>query len=254
MQPLPQLRRLNFEGAVNFRDTGGYPTAAGRRTRWHRLYRADSLADLTLADHELLRGLGLRTLIDFRLPQEREAKPNHLPDGHGIEIIQPGFVPAGALDMLRLVRAGTIDSAEIEKRVEAQYRLFGIDHLEEYRRVMAVAIRPESYPLLLHCTSGKDRTGFGVAILMLAVGVPMEVVIEDYALTNRYRRPVPQLFGPNTSESVVTMMLSAQAKYLEAAFEEMSKVFGSFDGYLAKGLGVDDTARARLAELLTESV
>jgi len=247
-------RRLEFEGAVNFRDMGGYPAGPGRQTRWHMLYRADSLADLTEGDLDRLQALGLRTLIDFRLPEERRAKPDRLPDGHTIAIIEPGFVPAGTLEMLRLVRAGTIEPAEIERRVIAQYRLFGIDHLVEYRRVMEAAVQQESYPLLLHCTSGKDRTGFGVAILMLAVGVPMAAVLEDYDLTNQYRRAVPQLFGPGTPETVVRILLSAQAKYLEAAIDEMEQAFGSFDAYLAKGLGVDDAARARLAELLTESV
>lgn len=246
-------RRLEFEGAVNFRDMGGYPAGPGRQTRWHTLYRADSLADLTEGDLERLQALGLRTLIDFRLPEERRAKPDRLPAGHAITIIEPGFVPAGTLEMLHLVRAGTIDPQEIERRVIAQYRLFGIDHLAEYRRVMEAATREDSYPLLLHCTSGKDRTGFGIAILMLSVGVPLSDVLEDYGLSNQYRRAVPQLFGPQTSEAVVRLLLSAQAKYLEAAIDEMEKAFGSFDAYLAKGLGVDDAARARLVELLTEA-
>ncbi len=245
-------RRLDFEGAVNFRDMGGYPAGPGRQTRWHTLYRADSLADLTAADLERLHALGLRTLIDFRLPEERGAKPDRLPDGHTITIIEPGFVPAGTLEMLRLVHAGAIQPAEIERRVTAQYRLFGIDHLPEYRRVIEAAVGRDSYPLLLHCTSGKDRTGFGIAILLLAAGVPMDTVLEDYDLTNHYRRPVPHLFGPETSEAVSRLLLSAQTKYLEAAIDEMEKAFGSFDAYLAKGLGVDDAARARLVELLTE--
>jgi protein-tyrosine phosphatase len=245
-------RRLEFDGAVNFRDIGGYPAGAGRKTRWHTLFRADSLADLTATDLERLQLLDLRTLIDFRLPEERRAKPDRLPDGHTITIVEPGFVPAGTLEMLNLVRSGAIDPREIERRVIAQYRLFGIDHLAEYRRVLDVATRAESYPLLLHCTSGKDRTGFGIAILMLAAGVPMNVVLEDYDLTNQYRRSVPQLFGPQTPEAVIRILLSAQATYLKAAIEEMEKAFGSFDAYLAKGLGVDDAARTRLVDLLTE--
>ncbi len=254
VQTRRQVRRLEFEGAVNFRDMGGYPAGPGRRTRWHTLYRADSLADLTQVDLDQLNAIGLRTLIDFRLPEERRAKPDRLPHGHTIAIIEPGFVPAGTLEMLSLVRAGSIGTAELEKLVTAQYRLFGIDHLAEYRQVMEVATRADGYPLLLHCTSGKDRTGFGIAILMLAAGVPMSTVLEDYDLTNQYRRPVPQLLSSKTPEAVIKLLLSAQTKYLEAALDEMQKAFGSFDAYLAKGLGVDDAARARLVDLLTEAV
>src|ERR1700677_2804971 len=251
MQPMRQ-RRLDFGGAVNFRDIGGYPAGEGRRTRWGRLYRSDSLADLTTDDLARLEELGLRTLIDFRLPTERQLKSNRPPPGASHEGIDLGFVPDGTLEMLQLVKSGAIEAAEIERRVTAQYRLFGIDHSAEYRRVFEVAASAESYPLLLHCTSGKDRTGFGIAMLLLAVGVPLATVLEDYEITNRYRRAVPQLFGPNTPRDVATILLSAQSKYLEAALDEIDRVFGSFDAYLRERLGVDDAARSRLIDWLTE--
>jgi protein-tyrosine phosphatase len=250
--PEPRDRRLPFEGAVNFRDMGGYPAAAGRRTRWERLYRADSLGDLTPADLTRLDALGLKTLVDFRLPQERLLKPNRLPPRTSINSIEVPFVPEGTLEMLSLVRAGAIDAAEVERRVTAQYRLFGIRHVAEYRRMFEAADDADGYPLLLHCTSGKDRTGFGVALLLLAAGVARETVLEDYALTNQFRRPVPQFFGPQTSPEVMHTLLSAHPKYLEAALEEVGAVHGSLDAYFERELGVMETARARLAELLTE--
>ena len=245
-------RRLDFEGAVNFRDIGGYPAGAGRRTRWRTLYRADSLADLTPADLDRLDALGLRTLIDFRLPEERRAKPDRLPSSGAINAIELGFIPRGVLEMLNLVKSGAIDASEVERLVTAQYRRYCVDHTHEYRRVLEIATAPEGYPLLLHCTSGKDRTGYGVAVLMLAVGVPRDVVLEDYTLTNRHRRAVPQLFGPNTSEDVVRTLLSADPAYLEAALDEVDQAYGSFDAYLEKTLGVSERARARLVDLLTE--
>jgi len=250
---LPQRqRRLDFEGAGNFRDVGGYSTRDGRRTCWGRLYRSDSLADLTSEDLTRLEGLGVKTLIDFRLPLERLAKPNRLPPSASIAAIELGFIPSGTLQMLELVKSGAISVAEIEQRVTDQYRLFGVDHSDEYRRVFEVAAAAENYPLLLHCTSGKDRTGFGIAMLLLAVGVPLATVLEDYEITNRYRRAVPQLFGPNTPRDVATILLSAQSKYLEAALDEIDRVFGSFDAYLRERLGVDDAARSRLIDWLTE--
>jgi protein-tyrosine phosphatase len=84
--------------------------------------------------------------------------------------------------------------------------------------------------------------------------VPRDTVIEDYNLTNLYRRPVPHLFGPETPEEVVAILLSAQPKYLEAALDEIDRVFGSFDGYLERALGVGDSGRQRLFDLLTEPI
>jgi protein-tyrosine phosphatase len=245
-------RRLDFEGAVNFRDLGGYPAAGGRRTRWRTLYRSDSLADLSSADIEKLGALGLRTLIDFRLPTERQLKPNRLPPGESVKVVELGFVPKGTLDMLGKVRNGSIDSQEVERLVIAQYRLFPVDHNEEYRRAFEIAAQPEGYPLLIHCTSGKDRTGFGIAALLMAVGVPREIVLQDYDLTNQYRRSVPQLFGPNTSEALVRTLLSAQPQYMQAALDEIDRIYGSFEQYVETGLGLGAAARARLVDLLTE--
>jgi len=245
-------RRVLFEGAVNFRDLGGYPAGRGRQTRWSVVYRADNLAGLTEADLVLLETLGLTTLIDFRLPMERHAHPDRLPPGSSIRRVELGFLPEGTLDMLSLVKRGTIDAAELERRVIGQYRLFCRDHVEEYRRTFAIASEPDNYPLLLHCTSGKDRTGVAAALLLLAVGAPRETVLEDYSLTNLYRRPVPQLLGPETPEEVVDVLLSAQPKYLEAALEEIDRVHGSFDAYLRQALGVDEAQRERLVEMLTE--
>jgi protein-tyrosine phosphatase len=247
-----ERRRILFQGAVNFRDLGGYPAGDGRRTRWGQVYRADNLAGLTEADLVLLESLGLKALIDFRLPVERAASPDRLPHGSSIRIVEAGFIPAGTLEMLALVKAGTIPPSEIERRVIAQYRLFCIDHTEEYRQTFAVALDPESYPLLLHCTSGKDRTGFAAALLLLALGVSRETVTEDYNLTNLYRRPVPHLFGPETPDEVATILLSAQPKYLEAALDEIDSVYGSFNDYLDRALGVDDSDRKRLIDMLTE--
>jgi protein-tyrosine phosphatase len=245
-------RRILFEGATNFRDLGGYPAGEGRRTRWGQVYRADNLAGLTDADLVRLEALSLRTLIDFRLPMERQMSPDRLPLGCSIRKFELGFIPAGTIEMLALVKTGAIAAPELERRVTAQYRLFCVDHVEEFRQTFAIAQDASSYPLLLHCTSGKDRTGFAAALLLLAIGTPRETVLEDYDLTNRYRRSVPHLLGPETPEEIVTLLLSAQPKYLEAALKEIERVYGSFDDYLNTALGVGAAARRRLVEMLTE--
>jgi protein-tyrosine phosphatase len=246
-------RRLDFEGAVNFRDLGGYAAANGRHTRWRRLFRADSLADLTPDDLERLDALNLRGLIDFRTEFERQLKPNRLPAGASIRALEIGFLPAGTLEMLMEVRQGRISTTELERRVIEQYRKFGVDHVDEYRRALDFAADAQNYPLLIHCTSGKDRTGFASALLLLAVGVPREIVLHDYNLTNQYRRDVSHLFGPQTPADIIALLLSAQSHYLEAALDEIERVHGSFEAFLAGPLGVDAHKRARLIECLTQA-
>jgi protein-tyrosine phosphatase len=245
-------RRIDFEGAVNFRDLGGYPTGRGRRMRWGRLYRSDSLADLTPRDLDRLAHLSLRTLIDFRTLAERAIKPNRLPAGTSTRTVEIPFVPHGVPEMFRDILTGAIDAEGIELQVLGHYRRFPVDHSAEYRQMLDLIGREENLPLLVHCTSGKDRTGFAAAITLMAVGATREVILEDYALTNLYRRQIQYLLGPATPASLMATLTSAQPKYLEAAFEVIDRTYGSTDAYLEQALLLDDAARGRLAALLTE--
>jgi protein-tyrosine phosphatase len=245
-------RRIPFEGAVNFRDLGGYPAADGRRVRWGWIYRSDCLATLSDRDHERLLTLGLRTLVDLRRAEERARFPNRLPEGLDLETVEIGFVPAGVAEMLRLVAEGGLDAATLHRHVIDQYRRFPVDHLAEYRRMLQVIARPGTLPLLIHCASGKDRTGFAAAVVLMTLGVPREAILEDYLLSKDSPRDVSHLFGRATPKAVRELLASVQSSYLEAAFAEIDRAWGSQERFLAAGLGIDEGWRTRLVELLTE--
>lgn len=249
----PRQRRLPLEGAVNFRDLGGYAVGEGRRTRWGRIWRSDSLADLTEADQEQVRALELHTLIDFRLPLERTRKPNRLPPGAAIGVVEIGFVPEGTLEMLRAVLAGQADAAEVERGVLHHYRTLPVAHHREYATMFDHIEHAEGRPVLIHCTSGKDRTGYGAALILLALGAARETVLEDYALTNQYRRDISFLFSPATPRAAAEMLMRAQPQYLEAALAVIDAEFGSVDTYLERALGLTPARRERLRALLTDA-
>jgi protein tyrosine/serine phosphatase len=73
MIPSP-IRKVDMEGAINFRDLGGYRTQAGT-TAWGKIYRSDELCDLTPSDVRLLTERGLRTVVDLRAGTEVAARP-----------------------------------------------------------------------------------------------------------------------------------------------------------------------------------
>jgi protein-tyrosine phosphatase len=245
-------RHIDLEGAVNFRDIGGYPAANGRRVRWRRVFRSDNLGGLTDADHERIESLGVRTLVDFRLPAERLRLPNRLAASSATRSVEIGFIPEGTTDMLRAVSRGTVGPAELERAFLGQYRRFVTDHGAEFARALAYALEEENLPLLLHCTSGKDRTGFAITALLLALGTPQETILEDYALTNSYQRDISHLFSASAPADLKLFVMTAKPRYLEAAFEQIQTSFGSVDAYLARALGLDDDKRAQLTALLTE--
>jgi protein-tyrosine phosphatase len=251
MEPPMQERRVPLEGAVNFRDLGGYPAAGGRMVRWRTIYRSDSLADLTDGDLLQLHALGIRTLCDFRLAGEAARKPNRLPGGNDIRQLSIGFLPTGTLEMLSSINSGEYGPADIEREVLIHYRKFVYDHGGEYRTLFNLLLDTTNLPLLMHCTSGKDRTGFGSAAVLAALGVPRDIIIADYALTNQYRRNIAHLFSGDMPADVIHVLTSANPRYIETALDEMDAAFGSPSGWL-DSIGIDAPARVTLLRNLTE--
>ncbi|MBV9749709.1 MAG: tyrosine-protein phosphatase [Acetobacteraceae bacterium] len=247
-----RARRLELQGAANFRDLGGYVTVSDRVTRWGRMWRSDSLADLTETDLATLETLGLHSLIDFRLPQERARKPNRLPSsGAPIRTVEIGFIPRGAVQMLRAVAAGTMGPADVEREVAEHYRRLPLEHNQEYAQMLDRVEEAAGAPVLIHCASGKDRTGWGAAVLLLALGVPRATVEQDYALTNQYRRDIGHVVSEQTPRAVVETLTAARPQYLVRAFQAIDETYGSDVAYLERGLGLSAARRARFEEMLT---
>lgn len=241
-----------FKGAVNFRDLGGYDVGVGRQTRLRRLYRSDSLSDLTAEDLTRLASLRLRAVVDFRLPHERLSHPNRLPPEAEIHTVENGFWPDGVAEIQRAVRACAIDAAGVERATIDFYRCFPLHHNSEYRVLLETIEEAAGRPVLFHCVSGKDRTGFGAAVVLMALGASETVILDEYMLSNTYRRDIGHLLPPGVSAAVVEEFTSVNPLYLEAAFETIKSAYGSVDAYLERGLGFDAKRRANLQDLLTE--
>jgi protein-tyrosine phosphatase len=246
--------RIAFAGAVNFRDIGGYDAGPGRRLRAGRVFRSDNLSGLTEADLERFDALGIRTVVDFRVPFERHHKPNRLPSGRTIRVVELGFVPAGGIAMLQGIAAGTLGADDVIAQVVAQYRSFVLENQEIYRRALACVLEPDALPVLMHCTSGKDRTGFAIAVLLAALGTSRDTIVRDFVYSNEYRHDISNLFTPSTQPGVRDVLSSVRPGYIEAAFAQIDETYGSIDAYLSTALGIDDAMRSRLVETLTEPI
>jgi protein-tyrosine phosphatase len=153
--------------------------------------------------------------------------------------------------MLSAIDRGQYGPADVEREVLIHYKKFVNDHASEYRRVFEIILAKDSLPLLMHCTSGKDRTGFAAAAVLLAVGVAREIIVSDYALTSDYRRDIGHLFSNAVSKQTLDVLTSANPRYIEAALDEIDARFGTTEAWL-ESLGVGPSRRARLRDLLTE--
>jgi protein-tyrosine phosphatase len=242
-------RRLALEGAVNFRDLGGYATRNGRTLHWGRIYRSDSLAEVSDADLRVLDELGLRTVCDLRSAAERAHKPNRPAVGAEPIVHHIGFMPYEGEQLLDAARAGAIAPHEIETRVREIYRRFVTDETVVFARLLQV-LQTAALPLLIHCTSGRDRTGFACAVILMALGVERATITADYLLSNHYRRDLTFQVGGPVDAAVMAALTQAHPDYLAAAFAAIDAGWGSEAAYLRDALGLTAVGRQLLRDRL----
>jgi protein-tyrosine phosphatase len=243
---------IPLERSSNLRDLGGWPTADGRRVKQGMIFRAPALLGLTAADKAAVAALGIKVAVDFR--GETEAA-NHPVALQGVrrdpQPIEPS-IGAGLRDIVLTGQAtGHVSPDDMRELLTEAYRAYAVKCFARYRALFAHLTRKESVPLLFHCSAGKDRTGFGAALLLTALGVEWEHVVADYLATNRlWRREIARNF--DLPEAVKDVLLSVQESLLAAAFEAAREAYGSMDSYLAEAIGVDaamrDTLRGRFLE------
>jgi protein-tyrosine phosphatase len=246
-----RARRLPLQGVVNFRDLGGYVMTDGRAVKWGQIFRSDALSELTDADLVVLGDLGLRTVCDLRAESERAHMPNRKLPGLEPAVHRIGFMPFRGAELLADARAGVIATTEIESWVREIYRRFVMDQTENFARLLAV-LETATLPMLIHCTSGRDRTGFASAVILMALGATRLTISEDYLLSNRYRRDLTRHIGAPVDSEVMTTLTNAHPEYLAAAFKAIDDCWGSDAAYLREALGLSANRQSRLRERLLE--
>jgi protein-tyrosine phosphatase len=247
MQESP-ARHLNLAGASNFRDLGGYPAKDGRTVRWRQIFRSNHLGHVTEADIVVLRGLGLRSAFDFRGTEERVAAICGLEEiaVHSLPI-EPTVVAALRARLAQGIALSSDDALEV---MRDSYRNYVRYNTPSFRALFAHLLGDHA-PLVIHCTAGKDRTGFACALILQALGVPDEVIAHDYLLTNRfYRRDASA--SSDLPDDVRQVLGSVETSFLAAAYEAIAADYGDLESYFSDGLGVGarerETLRARYLE------
>jgi len=237
-------RRVLLEGAVNFRDIGGYRTQDGRRVQWGKVFRSDGLSRLTENDHRLLKHIGIRRVIDFRTPAEVASSPDRLPED-------------GSMSHVNLaVTHGSIDFVEALKRLKKgdstwltpEFMVNGyVGNIDNFAHVWGSVINEvalsDGEPVLFHCTGGKDRTGTCAALILLALGVPEETVVDDHQLSNIYIADLlPAIYASIASYGVdpeiVFPYLTAPRNCILTVLDHIHEKYGSASNYLETHAGV----------------
>ena len=236
-------RHLNLEGATNFRDLGGYPTADGRTLRWRQIFRSNHLGHLTDADVTVVRGFGVETAFDFRGVDERTAAVCVMPE---ITVRSLPIEPTVVAALRAKLQARALLSADALEIMRDSYRGYVRTNTHSFREMFTHLVNA-SAPSVIHCTAGKDRTGFAVALILNALGVPNQVISEDYLLTNRYYRRDPNS-APDLPADVRQAIGSVDSTFLAAGFEAVNRQYGDLESYFRDGLGLGVQERAELKQ------
>jgi len=233
-------RAWHLQGAPNFRDLGGYLGHGGRPLRWRKLFRSDHLAGLTETDRARLAPLALARTFDFRGVAERAATPYQLA---GVTQHSLAIEPTVVHRMNDLAATGrTLTAALVTELMNDLYRDLVNDRAERFAELFDHLIASDA-PAVLHCTAGKDRTGVAVALVLLALGVPREVVLQDYLLTNDLvggRPALPQ--EDDMPAEALAVLWRVQQGFLDAALRIVDADHGGVDRYLARRLRLTPAA------------
>lgn len=252
-------RHVPLAGQSNFRDLGGYATADGREVKWGMVYRAGELNELTEDDVVMLGQLGIKTVVDLRSTQEIDARGEaRIPEGTRV---LPTPIASALLGskLIPLLLDG--DFSKIPENLLATVnRGLVTDCQEQFAALLSAVADPGQRPLVFNCTQGKDRTGFGAAVILSALGVPWDTIVEDYLLSNVYREKdnekllalirgfVTEQHEDEVDLSRISALLVVEESNINAARAQVMESYGSFEVFIHEALGFSNSELERLRD------
>ncbi len=258
------MAQIKLQKLVNVRDLGGIRTEDGRTIKEKRLIRSETLFKASQKDiDKLTKEYNLRTVVDFRTVLEAEQKPD--PEIKGVTNIFNPIIDESVMGITR----ETISLFDIPKRyvgmtiepmlyMQNMYRdiAFGDLAKKNYANFFRILLQQEEGSTLWHCSAGKDRVGIGTMLLLSALGVARETIIEDYLMTSYYfrheNRKLELLIHLGVRDKKVRdyifFLMDVKREFIEAVFDEIEK-FGGMDKYLEEVMGLTPEKREKLRNM-----
>jgi protein-tyrosine phosphatase len=245
-------RLIPFDGTENFRDLGGHPTRFGVSTRWGTLFRSDGLQALSEADVERYRTLGIRVVYDLRRDSERVSRPNRVPsEAHCM------MTPVDALGEVAAVRTEVRDRRGGEQMLRAMYAQMAAHSTPVIAGVLTGIADAERLPAVFHCHAGKDRTGLIAALVLEAVGVDRETVLDDYEVSRVLHQDNPQSFTmlveSGMAPEAAAGALGAPRWAMAETLADIDREHGGVEAYLLGRVGLSGDVVDRLRDSLLDT-
>ena len=235
-------RFVLLEGGRNFRDVGGYRTADGHAVKSGIMYRSGSLGSLTARGQADLAGLHVAQIIDLRTSEERSRDAFDLKTAFGEQYWTRDYGMSLGDARSMFSDPSKLTAESMRTMMANAYRTMAREQTPSYRKLFAELVAGKQ-PLVVNCTAGKDRTGIATALVLTALGVPYETVRQDFLLSNG--APGMETLAASLSPGlnrlppdVAAPLVGVEGVYLDNAFDQLRRDYGSVEGYMEKELGV----------------
>ena len=239
-----------LHGAWNFRDVAATTTGESQELTAGLLFRSSTLSALTPDGGDFLRSLGVQVAVDLRSAYELAV---HGVDAvpAGIEVLHRPFEPGMAADAPHVLPPMPDDDYRVSY-MRRSYKAFA--ELEgvgaAISTVVDLLLETPARTVVVHCAAGKDRTGWVIAVVLLAAGVPMRAVATDYLESNRAVGTLRDFLVSHEAQADLSeLLLGVRIDYLNAALAAVDEKYGSFAKYLDV-VGLDDVRRRALRRVL----
>lgn len=246
-------KNISIKKVYNFRSIGNIRNVEGRTLKDGMFYRSANLFNLKRKSFDHLEKLGIQEIIDLRNSKEIAQKPDHLPD----EIVYKNYSAfedeGDQLDHAKkLVLKGKVNGKDADRRMLDFYKEYVTQNPAMIRKIIAEILESDQ-PVLYHCTAGKDRTGIITALILTILKFDKETIYNDYLLSNNYRKKLVDkrlnlatnlhFIYPKMDIAVLEKLSWVEMAYLDAAFNEINKKYGSADAYIQQALKINENKR-----------
>lgn len=254
-------RYINLDGTYNFRDMGGYVGHDNKKVVMNRLYRSDTLSNLSDEDVKVLEDLDLRIIVDYRSSRERENNEDVHISGTVLYHLDPIAHVAQLLSdvhrddhLLNKINEDVVTDIFVEQNKRF---VTDVNSKKTYKKLIELALENNDGSLVHHCTAGKDRTGFGSALIHMLLGVSEEDIYRDFLQTNiNLNNKLHQLdFGDNSDpkiNEVMNLFQGVKKEYIQSAINEINEEFDGAENYAINELGFSINDINKLREMYLE--
>ena len=246
-------RIVKMDKLFNFRDLGGYYNSNGKQIRWGKLYRSSSLASATSQDVKKINNLGIRTVIDLRTDRERyNAPPKYLVS----KIINLPLRGNPTFFFADKILSGEKKSGDIKVYNQDMFSFLLENNTDYFIEMFDILLDANNYPVLINCFSGRERTAVASALILAALDIDMEQIINEYMLTNEQIDVTS--FMPDTNiflqdqeiQEAFTALFREHRGTITYSFDKLIKEYGSMDNFFNNELHLTAKKREKLKEIM----